>query len=372
MEFESNGDAGAQPPIESAQVESVQQAEPSAPSQPVERPSIRDALSKALDKVERGDTQPAPEAPETIKADNRVRNPDGTFAPKAQDATTGTEAPPAPVAPVDAAPVVDDAPARFSVDAKAAWKDAPPALKGEIKRAITELEGGISQYQARFESYKPLDPYISMAQQSGVTLDQALKNYVGAEQLLRSDPMRGIDHIIRNAGLSPQQYAQAVMNLPPDQQQMGHDRAFNELRAQNQQLMQTVTQLQQQFGTVSQTIEQRERDELNRQIADFSKDKPRFDELRPIMKQLIEANMASDLAEAYAKADRLNPAAVAMSQPPTAAAPAVQSPTPAAQTRKASLSVTGSPVNGSNPSARKPPTSAREALERSLNSVGYA
>lgn len=362
-----NADAGA---ATESHVETQANEAPDS-REPAGSGSARDAIDRAFASLEQGDTQEADAAAAApAQKAERDRNPDGTFAPKkdmaqadpAKAEATATEAPKADAAADTAA---DDAPARFSADAKAAWKDAPPAIKGEVKRALSELEGGLNQYRERLAPYQGLEQFAQLASQGGKNLATVMQNYYGAEQMLRQNPAQGVAHILSNLGISPQEVAAAILQVEPNQQAAQSDRTIYELRQQ-------VQQLQQQVGTVAQTFEQQQAAEAMLMIEQFKANKPRFDELREDMQFFVAHGKASTLDEAYALAERLNPAPQVTPPPASAPATAAPSPIPAAQTRKAALSVTGAPASGSNPTTRKAPSSARGAIDNAFASLGLA
>lgn len=320
-------------------------------------PSIRDALSSAIDKTFDKD-EPRPD---------RQRDEAGRFAPKADDAKPADAKPAEPKAdkPAEAAPEAKDAtpapeqaqpavdaPSRFTPAAKAAFAAAPPELQAEIRRLEAETTKGIETYKA---AYEPVRRFDDMARQSGTTLERALEGYVGMENLLRSDPVRGMLAICQNAGIDPQAMAQALSGQPS---QGGASPEVAQLQAH-------IRRLEEQVQGVGRTIT--ERDVLS-QVQSFAKDRPRFDELSGDIARILQTGFASNLAEAYEIADRLKPAPAPAPAPVSApvAAPAMPDP---AQTRKASLSITGSPT-GSSPSSRSPAGSTREALSRAFTQVG--
>jgi hypothetical protein len=320
--------------------------------------SARDAIDRAFAQVDAGQGTEAP-AETSAAADTRKRDAAGKFAKV--EAEAAAEAVETPVTTPDAIGL-EEPPSRFTADAKAAWKDAPPALKGEVKRAFSELEGGINQYKERMA---PLQPFFEMAAKSNTTVPEALQRYTTMEQTLRSNPMHGLELVCQNLGTSLRAVAAHVMGQPQNQQQTQADQTIHQLRAQ-------ISQLTQQVGGITQSQEQRELAEAQREVASFAADKPRFEELKPTIRELIVKGFASDLQDAYQKADRLNPASVPAQGLAPTAAPAAPSTNLAAQTRKGSLSVTGAPSSGSNPTNRKPPSSPRDALDRSFNALGIS
>jgi hypothetical protein len=322
--------------------------------------STRDALAKAFEST--FGKEDAPEAKADAKAE-RARDESGKFAPKPVDAPAKpVDAKPIEVAPVEApkpeTPAVA-APARFTAEAKAAFEAAPAPLKAEIARLETELTKGIAEYKDRFEPIKRFD---DMARSGGTTLDKALESYVGIENLLRTDPVKGFQAICQNAGIDPRAIGQALAGM---QSQGGSLPEVAALKAQ-------IADLQSQIGGVSQNFAQRE---IMTDVQKFAADNPRLDELSGPIKEMLESGFAKGatplarLQDAYDKAVKLNPAPV-VADPAIEPAPVAAPQTPApAQTRKASLSLTGSP-SGSNPGTRTPAGSTREALARSFSQVG--
>lgn len=258
-------------------------------------------------------------------------------------------------------------PTRFSPDAKAAWKDVPDSVKGEVGRAVRELEGGIREYQTIFE---PLKPYYEMARQKGVEVHDALQNYVALDMALVSQDgkqrLAAIEHLLGYAGVTPKEYAAFIMGQPAptvDQTQAQHDQTILELR-------QEIASLKNQLGGVSQSIHQRREDETLRQVEAFADANPRLrePEFQKVVFRLLQTQMAPDLQGAYDMAMLLNPAPVQVVQ--TAALTAANPKPGAAQTRNGNLSITGAPGSGSDPAKRKAPASARESVDSAFASLG--
>lgn len=329
-------------------------------------PTPRSAIDKAfaaLEARDRGDKPPL--ETEVDQTGTRERNPDGTFKARADDATakpvvdTKQAAATDPNADPTKTTNFNDAPARFSADAKAQWATAPEAVRAEATRAIKELEGGIEQYRQTFEPYREFDKQLKT---NGQSFKEVFDHYTGIEQLLAKEPLQGLDRICQNMGFSLREIAAHVMNQPADQQATQQEGVIRELRTQ-------ISNLEKQIGGVSTTIQsEREQKTLDKVMA-FATDPAhsRFDELSNDIAFFIQNGRAKDLQEAYALAERLNPAP----QAPAPAQAAQAAPTAdTAQTRKGQLSTTGAPSSGSNPANRKPPASARDAIDRAFANVG--
>lgn len=351
-EFEQSAPAeqeavAAEAPQEAA--EAPEKAEP-APEQPKPSRSAREALEKAFKDYDSQPKEPGEReaSKEEGKADGPARNPDGTFAKKeTAESDPKPEAEKAEAKAEEKQPI-SEPPARFSADAKAAWKDAPESVRGEINRAVKELEAGLSEYQQVVE---PLKPFLSMAQQQRVDPAKTIEKYVRMEQALFQNPRAGLEAIAQNMGLSLEGLIQkATGNVPEGQR----DTVIDGLREE-------IGQLKQQLGQVSTGFQRQQYQTAEQQVAAFAEANPRFEELAPEIQRLLASGYAPTLEKAYEIADRLNPAPTVPDVPAT--------PPAAAQTRVAK-SVTGAPSAGSNPVNRQPSTSNSEALRRAFGTVG--
>lgn len=318
-----------------------------APEAPAPSASPSEAFRKAF---EADLDAPAPEIEDAEPVgEGPARGPDGKFVskePKPEGEEVAAEPEQAPKPKTE----FSEPPARFSADAKAAWEKAPAQVQAEVHRAVREMEQGIETYKAQVE---PIKPYLDMAQQSGTTLQDALQRYVNTENMLRSNPIQGLAEIGRNLGMTPQQMGQMLLGQAPGQP--------DQQTQYIQRLEQKISQLEQGVNGINQTFEQRQQAEIEAQINAFKADKPRWGELENEIARLLETGYADDLADAYEKADRLNPAAPQ---------PAPAAPLAPAQTRKPPQSVTGSPNPGSNPAnTRAPSKSPEEALKRAFGSL---
>jgi len=317
---------------DSAPMEAVDDAAAPDAEAPAEAPSgpsssAREALQKAFAARDEGEA-----APEADAEGGPVRDDRGRFAPKQADEPAQAEA----------LPDADDVPSRFSGDAKALWDKVPAPVRGEVSRAIREIEGGLQQYRERWE---PLKQFDEMARQHGTTIHEAMGKYVAIEQKLAQDLVGGLDAIARNAGTDLRAIAAHVLGQPAPQGNGQLDAAMRKIAALEQQL--------QSVGKTAETWQQEQkRMQVERTLNEFAASRPRFNELVPDMQPLIEKGLS--LEDAYAYAERMNPPAPA-----------------AAQTRKPrSPQIAGAPSDGSDPTATRPPAkSAREALQRAFGAT---
>ncbi|MFG1340375.1 hypothetical protein [Xanthobacter autotrophicus] len=314
-------------------------------------PSARDALDKAFETV--FDEKPA-----------TGRDEAGRFAAKTKaEGSADPEGTPELPPGAEPAPKPLMAPQRFSKAAQDAWAQAPEPVRAETERAITELTQGLEKYKGSAEAFEPVRRFDEMAKASGTTLDQALERYVGIEQALRKDFVGGLAAICRNYGLDPRAVAQHLAGAP---QQGGQSPEVASLKAE-------IAELKRNVGGVSQSFA--ERDALAK-IEAFAASAPEFESVSETVAKLLKSGYAADLQGAYDAAIRLNPevaarieAAKAAKQSPAAPAAPPTPDQPSAHTRKAGLSISGSP-SGSNPGSRKPAGTTREALDRAFSQIG--
>lgn len=343
---------------------------PEVQEAPRNEPTPRNAIDRAFEALELQDkdtSEPVGAEGDEPKGD-RERNADGTFKAKT-DTPAENKAEKAPDKPQDGDKTKEaakdtaekpatfgEAPSRFSADAKAAWANAPEPVRAEIHRAVSELEKGIQQYKSEFD---PLKPYVEMAKQHNTSVPKALDNYINLERTLMSDPERGMQMVADYAGIDLRAFAAKLAGQTLDEAASKTDQVIRELNSK-------IANLEQQLGGVSTTIQEQRHQGVLSQVEAFAADHPRFEELATDIEFFIKSGRTQDLQEAYELAERLNPAP----QAPAPAAPAAPQPDRAAQTRKGSLSVTGAPSSGSDPAIRKPPSSAREAIDHAFASIG--
>ena len=330
--------------------EAAPEAIPAAAPEPVVETDAGPAIDRAFSALGiDGDTTEttAPEAeptPETDEPapDDRPRGPDGKFVAKEGEAEKAAEPAkePAETQEKDTKPA-EGAPTRFSADAKEAWAKTPKSVQAEISRSVKELESGIEKYRADAE---PLQEFRAIAEKSGTTLADALGRYVNTEKLLYSDPKAGFEAIARNLGTT----LEAVMGKQSADQPP-------ELMKVIQHQQQQIRELTQGVQSVRADAQARTQNDIMRQIDAFAAENPRYTELEGDIAKLLSSGYATDLSDAYLKAERLKPAPQPAPQPL------------APQTSKADISINGAPV--SNP-ARQQSATTGDAIDAAFRAVG--
>ena len=361
--------------------------------------STRDAIAKAFDEAETKSKAEADakakvavddakakvvdaEAKEAVKPE-KARGDDGKFAkaepaiePKAE-ADKGAADKPATerAAPEDnrqsEGRKYAEPPARFLPEAREKWGPTPYAVKAEMHRISEEVETELRTYRESHEAYEQLREFEELAKQGGTNLKAALQQYVGIENLLRTNPIQGVATVLRNIGITPQQYAQHVMQNP---------------QAHQAQPVAANQQVQQQTDPKVSAIEQ-ELNALKSQLATaqvtpmlerFAADHPDYHALEPqiasvlksgVIEQLYGAGLSPDqkLTEAY----RMVGGRSAPSQPdPGISAENSHAEPPARPVDPdGQKSIKGAPTAGQTGQPQWKPKSNREALERAFASV---
>lgn len=346
-----------------------------AKPEPAKPASLDDSIDRAIAKSEAKQaevakaSEPKADAKTDAKAepkDPQPRAEGGKFAaktPAADAADKGqTQSAKAPE-PAKASFTASEAPSRFSDDAKKEWAAAPESVRRETERALKELTDGFQKYKQSAERDQTLHEFHEEAKQAGKELHSVVREYRNMEKLLHSNPEAGLEAVLQRVGLTPRQYAEHILNKTPDQQASQQDAVIRELR-------QTVADLQQKVGGVTQTIEQQREHATLTEINKFASGHPRFEELADDIAFFMRSGRAKDLPEAYELAERLNPAPAGQAKD---AAPAASSaaPEPPVHPDKGQKSINGAPPAGSTPAAKKRATrSLDEALERAFSAAG--
>lgn len=333
--------------------------EPVKADKPAEKLSAREALKAAAEKVEKQESA-TKEKPAEAKPVEKARDETGKFAPKAGE-------PEKVAAPVVAKPVEldksvphNEAPARFSPEAREKWATADETVRAETHRALKELEQGHAKYKQDATDFEPFREFHALAKEKNVDAAAALRQYVGIDQLLAKDFRAGIERICQNKGFKLEDFAAHVLKNPvtPQQQQA---------TAREQALEAKIAQLEQKVNGVGSTLTEQQTKTYEAEVEAFSADKPAFAELSEQIASYI-ANDGLSLPEAYDKALK---DAQALAQrlgfiPKTETAPIVPDVDLEAQTLRGQKSIAGAPSAGSAPASQKPSPNIKAALLKAM------
>ena len=279
-----------------------------------------------------------------------------------------------------------DPPQRMGEHAKADWHGTPESVRGEVARMNHEFGQAYQRYRGDNETMNTIRPFQQMAAKHGTTLQQALTNYVGMEEKLRSDVIGGLDMIINNLALKTpdgrpvglRDVAYHILNRSPEQHQMTQaGNMQNAMSLQLGQISQRLDQMNQQQRAMQQENAFRQTRSAIDVFADDGKH-PRFDELADLIE--IELQHGYDLQTAYSRAEMLRPAGTQAAQ--TRNSPrAAQTRDPSAQTRPSDRSISGSPDAGDDDAPRRrsntngsgkkeKATGRREAIQNAMRRAG--
>ena len=253
---------------------------------PVENADARrDLLAQQFDEVEAAPTEkPAPE-------------------PARDD--TGKYAKPAPVAAPEATEVVEEPvwkrpPASWKKDYHEVWQGADDRLKEYAFQREEQMKAGIeplkSKAQYADQMQEVIAPYMQTITGLGIDAPGAVKALMEADHILRtSQPHEKQQYFARLA----QSYGINLSDVGGLQQQAPVDPQFYALQNELNSVRGEVQNWKQQQ-------EQQQNQVLLGEINQFSQKAEHFEEARPVMIQLLQSGVATDLQDAYEKAIRLD------------------------------------------------------------------
>lgn len=176
-------------------------------------------------------------------------------------------------------------------------------MRGEIHRALSEVEQGVSKYKASSERYEQIREFDELAKKNGRELPETLKTVAAFEDAMQKNPLAALNFALREVGpkkpdgtpLTIDDFVAHIHGQSDDQRLQAANNEIAELRKQLSDI-----QTQQKAAEVERA--------LPKMINDFAANNPRFDELADTIAVLIETGTAKDLDAAYKLADTLKPA----------------------------------------------------------------
>lgn len=329
-----------------------------------------DAKTDTAAKAEPKDAKPAEKAEEKAVE----RGADGKFASKAKDEAPADDAA-KPANDAEAAPKPDEKPSdakhyteppkNFLPDAKDMWRNVPRPVRRDIEIMVREHEEAVSRSRQDNERYEAIRPFDELARQNGRDLRESLARINQVENLLRQNPIAGLDAILREIG--PRKQDGGALSL--------YDVAAHIVSNGPDAFQQTLQQVQRnqppqpdpQFVQAQQELaETRARLVQVEVIAPFKAEHPRYDELQDAIATILKSGMiptslsaAERLEAAYVYADRLNPA----STPPAETQPAPAPESRAADSLNGQKSIRSAPGAVSDDMEPERGGSIRELLQ---------
>jgi hypothetical protein len=241
----------------------------------------RELLTQQFEEAE---TAPEPEKP---------RDEAGKFA---QTAKPETE----PEAEQVAEPVWKRPPASWKKDYHEAWATADDKLKEYAYQREEQMKAGIEPLKAKAQfadqMQEAVQPYLQTIQGLGIDAPRAVKALMEADHALRfSTPDQKLQLFNRLA----QQYGVNLGQVQGLPQQTAVDPMVYTL--QNE-----LNSVRGEVNNWKQQQEQAQNSALLGEINQFSQKAEHFEEARPVMIQLLQSGVATDLQDAYEKAIRLD------------------------------------------------------------------
>jgi hypothetical protein len=151
-------------------------------------------------------------------------------------------------------------PKRFSAAAMEDWASTPETVRAEVLRLEKELTAGFRKHQAAAARDADLAVFHDRAAKGGTTLKEALSRYASMEDILRTDPDKGLKAVFQNIGISSREWATKLLG--------------------------------------------QEVDSTAEAVTKFAAVHPRFEELSEDIVFFLDTGRANDLAEAYSLAER--------------------------------------------------------------------
>jgi hypothetical protein len=294
----------------------------------------------------------------------RDRGEHGHFVPKAD---TGGKTPGNDARGQQGMPVAHARPLpRMSPQAQRDWPKAPETVRADVHRMHNEFAQAYQKFRGDHEAMNELRPYHRLAQSQGVKLSQALQNYVGIEEKLRSDPIGGLDVIVNNLNLRTNDgrrlglsdIAYHVLSQSPEQHRLTVHQ--NQQAAIAHQLAQ-VRQQQQALARQQAQMQYQQKFVQTRGAVDrFAETHPRLDELGDLIER--ELQFGFDLPTAYQRASLLRPGngTAAQTRSNNSTAP---------QTRSSDRSISGAPDGGTANRAPRKASGRRESIVNAMRRV---
>lgn len=283
-----------------------------------------------------------------------------------------------------------EAPARLLPRAKELWNNVPHPVREEWERISKENEAEIEKYKESAQLREELREYEELGKQNGVSLKQALDNYVGIERKFASDPAEGfkqlfnnlgmnpqqaISHILRGFGVSPQALAQHINQSPNEYTALARQQ-----QAQPQVQQHQPQQTNAEVAQLRQQVMQMQQQSINRDVVEpFAREYPQFSQHQDQIAKVLESGIIEQIhGNGLSPRDKLEAALfmvaphAAKSQTNPVHTPSPESLTPAVELRgNQSKSVKGSPTPGLDNSGRKTKsTSRQDAIKAAMSELG--
>lgn len=234
----------------------------------------------------------AEEAPES----GRERDEKGRFA------EVGKEEP----APMPAEEPDIEPPSTWRKDAKERWKSLDKELKQELRKREDDYMSGISRYKAGHEwasQFAPLAPRLQSLRDQFGSESEGLKHFFELSDYSERDPVGFLTWFAKVQNIDLASLVSGAQENP-SKETAKPDFSW---KPQVGQIQQQLQDLKRHIDNEAEARAKEELKVIEKDIADFSKDKEHFEDLRGDMARILEAGLAKNLAEAYDAAIMIRP-----------------------------------------------------------------
>ena len=187
------------------------------------------------------------EADEAAKAsDERVAEAEkrAEKAEKAAEKAAAKAAEPAEGEPEGkAAPSQHEAPKEWSQQAKADWETTPESVREQVSRMQGEFENGFAKYKESAEKWSSVEPYERLAAEFKADLPTVLEDYRKMSEMMRKNPIEGMNYLAGRHGMSLTQLAEQVLQRQGSEQFKALEQNYQKLYNYAQQLETRVREI---------------------------------------------------------------------------------------------------------------------------------
>lgn len=277
-----------------------------AGQQPVDR---KELLSQQFSEVEQSVQQATPDkVPLSAAPDDRPRDPAGKFVAKelVLDKSPVVAAPvsgtPAAVAVplVVEEPVWNKAPASWKKDKHQLWAAMTPEQKEYAFQREEQMRSGVEPLLPKAELADKItrvaEPFMNTIRGMGIDLTTAIGGLMQADHDLRTLPYE--QKMQRLQGLA------MTYGIDLSGQMQGAQPAYGPAV---QAIQNELLGIKGQFASFTQAQEAQQQRAATDEIQKFSQTAEHFDEVKPLMAQLLQGGLADGISDAYEKAVRLSP-----------------------------------------------------------------
>lgn len=347
--------------------------------------------------------EPAPKATEAAEQPaGPARGADGKFVAKATAETEGepkgatpgvTTAVQPPAATEQQPTATDRPPPGWSIEAKAAYAQLPPAIKAAIAKREQEVSDGFRQYSDRVKGFEGFDQVLAQQAPNGMTWAERLRaagetpvaaigRLLNAQAALERNPAGAIAWLAKEYGVDLRQVVGGATS--GQQPAVGADgkpapRHLQDLIAGV--VQQAVQPYAQKIQTFEQGWQQRQQSEqqaeqaaLTKQIEAFAADPKNlyFENVQSTMALLIKSGAADSLEAAYQMAIWSNPEIrqrlVSEQQAQALRTQQAHQQRVVSDARRTGGSITGAPEGGATPPINgAPPDDIRASVAQAWN-----